>query len=302
MNSFFQKQLTDLVGEGNIFADEDMSKHTTFKTGGPADIYVIPETEETASDLIWYLNETGRDYFILGKGSNLLVSDLGYRGVVVDLSRLDSIEVSENVITAQAGAALSKVAHIAAKEGLGGMEGLSGIPGSVGGAAVMNAGAYGDEMSMVVKGVRVASGKGESVLLAKKELKYGYRTSVFRTGKYAILSVEFELERADSGQINEKMREYAESRRKKQPLDMPSAGSTFKRPEGHFAGRLIMDAGLSGFTVGGAKVSEKHCGFIINTGKATSADIYDLINEVREKVYARFGIKLEPEVCMLGDF
>lgn len=302
MNSFFQKQLTELVGEDNILTDEEMSKHTTFRTGGPADIYVIPETEQAASELIWYLNETGRDYFILGKGSNLLVSDLGYRGVVVDLSRLDAIEVRENTIKAQAGASLSKVSHIAAKEGLCGMEGLSGIPGSVGGAAVMNAGAYGDEMSMVVKSVKVASGKGESVMLTKSELKYGYRTSIFRTGKYVILSVEFELERADSEIINEKIREYAESRRRKQPLDMPSAGSTFKRPEGHFAGRLIMDAGLSGFAVGGAKVSEKHCGFIINTGKATSADIYDLINEVREKVYARFGIKLEPEVCMLGDF
>lgn len=302
MNSFFQKQLTELVGEDNILTDEEMSKHTTFRTGGPADIYVIPETEQAASELIWYLNETGRDYFILGKGSNLLVSDLGYRGVVVDLSRLDAIEVRENTIKAQTGASLSKVSHIAAKEGLCGMEGLSGIPGSVGGAAVMNAGAYGDEMSMVVKSVKVASGKGESVMLTKKELKYGYRTSIFRTGKYVILSVEFELERADSEIINEKIREYAESRRRKQPLDMPSAGSTFKRPEGHFAGRLIMDAGLSGFAVGGAKVSEKHCGFIINTGKATSADIYDLINEVREKVYARFGIKLEPEVCMLGDF
>ncbi len=302
MNSFFLKQLNSLVGEDNILIDEEMSKHTSFKTGGPADIYIKPRTEEIASNLVWYLNETGREYFILGNGSNLLVSDLGYRGVVVDLSYLNDIEVRENVIKAQTGAALSKVSHIAAEEGLCGMEGLSGIPGSVGGAAVMNAGAYGDEMSMVVKNVYVAAGKGNSVSIPKKDLKYGYRTSVFRTAKYTILSVEFELERGNRDEINEKIREYTESRKKKQPLDKPSAGSTFKRPEGHFAGKLIMDAGLSGFTVGGAKVSEKHCGFIINTGKATSADIYDLINEVREKVYARFGIKLEPEVCMLGDF
>ncbi len=302
MNSFFLKQLNSLVGEDCVLTDEDMSKHTSFKTGGPADIYIRPRTEEIASNLVWYLNETGRDYFILGNGSNLLVSDLGYRGVVIDLSYLNGIEVSGNVIKAQTGAALSKVSHIAADEGLTGMEGLSGIPGSVGGAAVMNAGAYGDEMSMVVKSVCVAAGKGGSVSIPKKELKYGYRTSIFRTMKYTILSVEIELEKGNSEEINEKIREYTESRRKKQPLDKPSAGSTFKRPEGYFAGKLIMDAGLSGFTVGGAKVSEKHCGFIINTGKATSADIYDLINEVREKVYARFGIKLEPEVCMLGDF
>ncbi|MBR5377320.1 MAG: UDP-N-acetylmuramate dehydrogenase [Lachnospiraceae bacterium] len=302
MNPFFLKQLNSLVGEENILTDEDMSKHTSFKTGGPADIFVRPRTEETASELVWYLNETGRDYFILGNGSNLLVSDLGYRGVVIDLSYLDGIEVNGNIITAQTGASLSKVSHLAAKEGLRGMEGLSGIPGSVGGAAVMNAGAYGDEMSMVVKSVRVAAGKGGSGTISKKDLKYGYRTSVFRTRKATILSVEFELEKGDRDEINEKIREYTESRRKKQPLDKPSAGSTFKRPEGHFAGKLIMDAGLSGFTVGGAKVSEKHCGFIINTGKATSADIYDLICEVREKVYARFGIRLEPEVCMLGEF
>ncbi|MCR5649599.1 MAG: UDP-N-acetylmuramate dehydrogenase [Lachnospiraceae bacterium] len=282
--------------------NEDMSKHTTFKTGGPADIFVSPRTEEAASDLVWYLNETVRDYFIIGNGSNLLVSDLGYRGVVIDLSGLDEIKVTGNIITAQTGAALSKVSHIAADEGLAGMEGLSGIPGSVGGAAVMNAGAYGDEMSMVVKSVKVAAGKGSSVVLTKRELKYGYRTSVFRTHKYLILSVEFELEKGDRDEIREKIRQNTESRRKKQPLDKPSAGSTFKRPEGYFAGKLIMDAGLSGFTVGGARVSEKHCGFIINTGRATSADIYDLINEIRERVYARFGVKLEPEICMLGEF
>ena len=302
MNPFYLKQLADLVGEDNISTDEDMSKHTTFKTGGPADVFVRPRTEEDASNLVWYLNETGRDFFILGKGSNLLVSDLGYRGVVIDLSGLDGIEVRENVITAQAGASLSKVSHIAAGEGLCGMEGLSGIPGSVGGAAVMNAGAYSDEMSMVVRSVKVASGKGESVILAKKELKYGYRTSIFRTCNYLILSAEFELEKGNPDSINEKIRQYAESRRQKQPLDKPSAGSTFKRPEGHFAGKLIEDCGLRGYRHGGAMVSEKHCGFVINDGTARAADIYWLIGEIRKRVLLEQGVELTPEVKIWGNF
>ncbi len=302
MNSFFLQQLKDLVGEECIFRDEEMSRHTTFKTGGPADFFVRPGSEEDVSRLVWYLNETGREYFILGNGSNLLVSDLGYRGVVIDLSALNGISLEGNVITAGAGAALSRVASTAVSEGLCGMEGLSGIPGTVGGAAVMNAGAYGDEISMVIKRVKVAAGKGDFVNISKREMKFGYRSSVFRSHRYAIISAEFELERGDRQEIEKKVAEYTASRRKKQPLEFPSAGSTFKRPEGYFAGKLIMDAGLSGYTIGGAKVSDKHCGFIINTGRATSADIYDLINEVREKVYSRFGIRLEPEVCMLGEF
>ncbi len=302
MNSFFLQQLNGIVGEENILVDEEMKNHTTIRVGGPADFFVKPPSVETLDKLVWYLGQTGRDYFVLGNGSNLLVSDLGYKGVIIDLSGLNSITVDGNKITAMAGALLSKTAALAAENSLTGMEGLSGIPGTVGGAVVMNAGAYECEMADVVKRVNIAAGQDEQVTLFNKDLKFGYRTSVCKSRKFTVVSAQFELEKGDRNAIEEKMKELAALRRKKQPLEYPSAGSAFKRPEGHFAGKLIMDAGLSGYTIGGAKISEKHCGFIINTGRATAADVYDLINEVREKVYARFGVKLEPEICMLGEF
>ena len=302
MNSFFLQQLNSIVGEENIITDEEMKNHTTFKIGGPVDFFIRPVSEETLNKLIWYLSQTGREYFILGNGSNLLVSDHGYRGIVIDMSGLNGITVEGNKITAMAGAMLSKTAQTAAQNSLSGMEGLSGIPGTVGGAAVMNAGAYECEMADVVRSVRICTGGSESVLLSNREMKYGYRTSECKQRGFIVTAVEFELKSGNREEIEEKMQELALKRRKKQPLEYPSAGSAFKRPEGHFAGKLIMDAGLSGYTIGGAKISEKHCGFIVNTGRATAADVYDLINEVREKVYLRFGVKLEPEICMLGEF
>ena len=302
MNSFFLQQLNSIVGEENILLEEEMKNHTTFKIGGPADFFIRPQSAETLDKLVWYLMQTGREFFILGNGSNLLVSDLGYKGVIIDLSGLNEIRVEGNRITAMAGALLSKTAAVAAENSLTGMEGLSGIPGTVGGAVVMNAGAYECEMSQVIKSVKIAAGKDEEVTLSNRDMKFGYRTSVCKTGHYTVISAEFDLKEGRRDEIEEKMKELAGIRRKKQPLEYPSAGSAFKRPEGYFAGKLIMDAGLSGYTIGGAKISEKHCGFIINTGKATAADVYDLINEVREKVYSRFGVKLEPEICMLGEF
>ncbi len=246
MNSFFLQQLNGIAGEGNILLEEEMKNHTTFKVGGPVEYFIRPESVETLDKLIWYLNETGREYFVLGNGSNLLVSDLGYRGIIIDLSGLREISVSENRITAMAGAQLSKVASVAAEHSLTGMEGLSGIPGTVGGAVVMNAGAYGCEMSDVIKSVSIAAGKDREVSLSNRDMKFGYRTSACKTGKYTVVSAEFELQSGDREQIEEKMKELAQMRRKKQPLEYPSAGSAFKRPEGHFAGKLIMDAGLSG--------------------------------------------------------
>ncbi len=303
MSNFFLDYLKTLIPEERILLDEPMSRHTTFRAGGPADYFIRPSGLEELSGLIRYFNLVGREYLILGNGSNLLVGDHGYRGILIQLQDLwDKVEIEGNLIRAEAGALLSKVAAEAQKAGLTGFEFASGIPGTVGGAMVMNAGAYGGEMADIVTRVDVLTPDGEIVSLSPEELHFGYRTSIFRRERYTAVSTVFRLEEGDPDEIREKMEELKKQRQMKQPLEYPSAGSTFKRPEGHFAGKLIMDAGLSGMTIGGAKVSEKHCGFIVNTGNASAADILDLIREVQEKVYARFDVRLEPEVCIIGEF
>ncbi|MDO4679459.1 MAG: UDP-N-acetylmuramate dehydrogenase, partial [Eubacteriales bacterium] len=245
--------------------------------------------------------EEGLPYFILGNGSNLLVNDAGYRGVIIQLYRnFNEIKVEGTEIRASAGALLSGIAAAAKNASLTGFEFAGGIPGTIGGAVMMNAGAYGGEMKHVIKEVTVLTKEGEILVLPVEELAFGYRTSVVKTAGYVVLEAVIHLEKGDMQAIAERMKELTEQRTSKQPLEYPSAGSTFKRPEGYFAGKLIMDTGLRGYRVGGAQVSEKHCGFVINAGGATAADVVQLMSDVNEKVKAKFGVSLEPEVRFLG--
>ena len=295
--------LEKFVQAENIHIQEPMAAHTTFRVGGPVDCFVEIGAREELQKIQHYLQQVDVPYFILGNGSNLLVSDKGYRGVILQIGkRMSRICVMGNRIVAQAGALLSQVAKEALEHGLTGMEFASGIPGTVGGAVVMNAGAYEGEMRQIVSEVTVLNQENEFMELDNATMEFGYRTSVIRNQPFIVTEVTFLLQEGDKEAIRERMEELACKRREKQPLEYPSAGSTFKRPEGHFAGKLIMDAGLRGYQVGGAKVAEKHCGFVINAGGATAADIRQLIGEVQENVMDQFHVELEPEVVFLGEF
>ena len=250
-----------------------------------------------------YLNRIGQRYFILGNGSNLLVGDKGYRGIIISLSGgMNKIEVDGNRICVQAGALLSQTAITAREAGLSGMEFAVGIPGSVGGGIVMNAGAYDGEMKQITESVKVMDVEGRILTLDNDTMEFGYRTSIIKNRPFVVLEAVLRLQSGDKEKIQQKMDELMAKRISKQPLNFPSAGSTFKRPEGYFAGKLIMDAGMRGYSIGGARVSDKHCGFIVNTGTATAADIKEVIEEVQERVKERFRVTLEPEVVFLGDF
>lgn len=291
------------LGSDNVYRNEPMRKHTTFRIGGPADFYLCPHSAKEIQKAVAICREEELPYFILGNGSNLLVSDQGYRGVVIQLwKNVSDILVEGCRIRAKAGASLAKIAGEALEEGLTGMEFAAGIPGTLGGAVVMNAGAYGGEMKDILQEVLVMDEQGEIFTLKKEELHLGYRTSIIKEKGYIVLAAALELKPGDRKEIKEKMDELKQRRVEKQPLDMPSAGSTFKRPEGYFAGKLIMDAGLRGFSVGGAQISEKHCGFVVNTGKATANDVLTLIREVQKRVRDKFGVELETEVKFLGEF
>ena len=295
--------LRGFVPTENIHLREPMSIHTTFRIGGEADCLIELENEEQLRKIQHYLSLIEEPFFILGNGSNLLVSDEGYRGVILQIgNKMNQVLVDGSRIVAQAGALLSQVARAAMEHGLTGMEFASGIPGTVGGGVVMNAGAYGGEMSQVVTKVTVVSRDGEILEMNNESMEFGYRTSTIKNHPFTVTEVAFELKEGDMEQIKAKMAELAVRRREKQPLEFPSAGSTFKRPEGYYAGKLIMDAGLRGYSIGGARVSEKHCGFVINTGKATAADVAEVIQEVQERVKDKFGVSLEREVIYLGDF
>lgn len=286
-----------------ILVAEPMKNHTTFRIGGPADALALPKTPEEVAEVVRFCHEHAQPYYVLGNGSNLLVSDEGYRGLVLQLYRnFNDIQVNGETITVQSGAMLAAVARTAYQTGLTGLEFASGIPGTIGGAVVMNAGAYGGEMKNVLKEVTVLTKEGEVLAIPAKALELGYRTSVIPKNGWIVLGAVLQLKKGDQEQILARMEELKEQRITKQPLDLPSAGSTFKRPEGYFAGKLIMDAGLRGFTVGGAQVSEKHCGFVVNRGNATAADVWKLICEVKRRVKEMTGVELEPEVKLLGDF
>lgn len=297
------EKLQKILGEGKVLEKEPMASHTTFRIGGPADYFVMPETTEELAKVLKLCREEQMPYFILGNGSNLLVGDKGFRGVVVQLYKnFDELRIEGTKVTAKAGAMLIRVAKEAGKAGLTGLEFASGIPGTIGGAMVMNAGAYGGEMKDVVTAVTVLTGDGEVKTLTGEEMNFRYRGSVVEDEGYIVLEAVMELKEGCLEDILARIEELSVQRRTKQPIEYPSAGSTFKRPEGYFAGKLIQDSGLRGYRVGGAQVSEKHCGFVINAGGATAADVMQLIQDVSDKVNDQFGVTLEPEVKRIGEF
>ena len=280
-----------------------LRSHTTFRVGGPAEVFVTVENKEQLEKIIKYLNLVERPYFILGNGSNLLVGDKGYRGVIIRLGgEFNTLKTEGTLLTAGASVLLSAAARAAMENGLTGMEFASGIPGSIGGGVKMNAGAYDGEMRQIVESVQVMYKDGSILDLDNETMEFGYRNSVIKNRPYVVLQVSLRLQPGNREEILARMNELAARRKEKQPLEFASAGSTFKRPEGYFAGKLIMDSGLRGARIGGAQISEKHCGFVINDGTATAADIAELIQEVSETVKEKFGVTLEPEVILLGDF
>lgn len=303
MSQKFYEELKNIIPEARIKADEPMKMHTTFRIGGPAKYFVIPETKEEIKAIIECCKGADMPYYILGNGSNLLVSDKGFEGVVIQIFKnMNQITLEGNTITAQAGAILSSVANKALDASLTGFEFAAGIPGTLGGACVMNAGAYGGEMKDVLVNVVVLTQDGEFLTIPVEELELGYRTSIIAKKDYVVLEATIQLTEGDKEAIKARMDELKVQRTTKQPLEYPSAGSTFKRPVGHFAGKLIQDAGLRGFQVGGAQVSEKHCGFVINKDQATAADVAELMRQVSAIVKEQFGVELEAEVKRLGEF
>lgn len=297
------EKLQKMLGEAKVLVKEPMAAHTTFRIGGPADYFVMPETVEELANVLKLCREEKVPYFILGNGSNLLVGDKGFSGVVIQLYKnFDGLSIEGTKVTAKSGAMLIRVAKEAAKAGLTGLEFASGIPGTIGGAMVMNAGAYGGEMKDVVTSVTVLTKNGDIKTLSGEEMNFRYRGSVVEEEGYIVLEAVMELAEGKLEEIQARIEELSVQRRTKQPIEYPSAGSTFKRPEGYFAGKLIQDANLRGYQVGGAQVSEKHCGFVINAGGATAADVMQLMQDVSDRVKEQFGVTLEPEVKRIGEF
>lgn len=303
MNTSMYEFIENIIPKERIFFEEPMSRHTTFRVGGAAECMILIEQEDELLKLIPYLNQIEEDYFILGNGSNLLVGDKGYRGVIIKLGEgMDRITVDGERILVQAGALLSKTAAVARDAELSGMEFAAGIPGSIGGGVVMNAGAYDGEMKQITESVKVMDKEGNILVLDNNTMEFGYRTSIIKNRPFIVLEVVLRMRAGKKDEIQAKMNELMAKRQSRQPLNYPSAGSTFKRPEGYFAGKLIMDAGMRGYRIGDAQVSEKHCGFIVNIGNASAADVREVIEEVQEKVKERFHVRLEPEIIFLGDF
>lgn len=302
-------QLADFIQECQEFMlprqireNEPMSAHTTFKIGGAADVLLLPAGLNETQRVLKLVKKYNLPLTVIGNGSNMLVSDKGIRGVVVKFSpEFSSIRAEENRIIVSAGALLKDVAEFAATHALAGLEYACGIPGSIGGAIFMNAGAYGGETKNVADIVRAVTADGELKTYTRDELKLGYRHSIFQENGEVIAEVELALTPGDEQEIRETIADYTERRESKQPLDMPSAGSTFKRPEGYFAGTLIEQTGLKGLTVGGAQVSTKHAGFVVNVGGATAADVLNLIREVQRRVKEAHGVELHPEVRLIGE-
>ena len=299
---FIYKELLNILDEENIKVDEPMKKHISFKVGGPADFLVKPKTEEELRNVVEFAKKENVPFIVIGNGSNLLVKDGGIRGIVIELSdNFNNYEIDGNIIKAQSGALLAIIGRNAMKNSLTGFEFAAGIPGTLGGALAMNAGAYGGEMKQVVKTVRLMDRDGNIFELSNEEMKFEYRRSLLTTKDYIVLSAVIELQPGNVEEIKEIMADYSNRRSTKQPLNFPSAGSTFKRPEGHFAAKLIDDCGLRGLNLRVAQVSDKHCGFVINSGGATAKDILDLMFIVKSTVNAKFGIMLEEEVKILGE-
>lgn len=299
INQFSQLLLTELP-EDTIYLNEEMKKYTTFKIGGPVDILIKPDSIINLAQAIKLCRTHEVPYYILGNGSNLLVADEGFKGVVIQIyTNLDEIKVEGNTVTAQAGALLSKIANKALEHSLTGFEFAHGIPGTLGGAVVMNAGAYDGEMKHVLISCDVLDSEGNILTLSNEDLELGYRKSIVQKKGYIVLSATIGLKEGNKEEISARMKELMARRKEKQPLDKPSAGSTFKRPEGYFAGKLIMDSGLKGYQIGGAMISDKHSGFVVNNGGATFKDVENLIKYVQEVVKEKYQVVLEPEVKIL---
>ncbi len=301
-------EIKRLSGGGEVFENEILAGHTTFKTGGAADVFVSPCGEDSIIGLISFLRKEDIPFFVLGNGSNVLIGDKGFRGVVILLGSNHgriTVDREKAFVEAESGAGLIKTARLAGEAGLSGMEFASGIPGTIGGAVVMNAGAYGGEMKQIISYASVYDMEsGKTLRLDREGLKLSYRDSIIKHAPLIVLKAGLELSVCEGGkeEIAERMEELRLKRVEKQPLEYPSAGSTFKRPEGYFAGKLIEDSGLRGYTVGGAQVSERHCGFVINRGGASASDIRRLIEDVQRIVFEKQGVKLETEVLMIGEF
>lgn len=294
--------LIGILDKEDIKIDEPMKKHISFRVGGPADILVKPRTEDQIKNVINLLKKEEVPYLVIGNGSNLLVKDGGIRGVVVEISdNFNKFEIDGNIVNAQSGVLLAVLGKAILGAELKGFEFAAGIPGTLGGALTMNAGAYGGEMKDIVKSVKVMDEEGNIKELTNEQMEFGYRKSTVIKNNYIVLSAKIKLEDGNYDEIKELMADLAQRRVKNQPLNLPSAGSTFKRPEGHFAGKLIDDAGLRGLTLRGAQVSEKHCGFVVNMGEAKAKDLLDLMYIVKSTVYNKFGINLEEEVKILGE-
>ncbi len=293
-------KLKKILDDDSIKINEPMKKHTTFKVGGEAKVLVTPKNIEEIKEIIKTLKEDNIPYYVIGKGSNLLVRDEGFNGVIVKISnQLSKVEVDDTKIYVEAGCSFIKLSKIAYENGLTGLEYAYGIPGTVGGAIAMNAGAYGGEVKDNILNATVLNENGEIVLLNKEELNLSYRKSIVSEKDIIVLDATFELKKANKETIKETMNNNNKLRAEKQPIDKRSAGSTFKRPKDNFAGKLIMDAGLSGYSVGGAMVSSKHCGFIVNENEATATDLLKLIEDVKKVVNDKFDIMLELEVKVI---
>ena len=310
-NKMLSEALISMLGAGNVRTGELMKTHTTFRIGGAADYYVTPQAEKQIADVIAFLKKSDIKYIVIGNGSNILVSDEGFRGVVVELGDgfsdyeflQDSQDNSDEVLVkASAGMKLTRLGNQLAANGIAGFEFATGIPGCIGGAVRMNAGAYGGEFKDILVSAKVIDDEGVIRELSADELELGYRTSIVAKSNMIVLEATLKLRKGEPDIIRNNISELAAKRRQKQPLEYPSAGSTFKRPEGYFAGKLIMDAGLRGYQVGDAQVSEKHCGFVINKENATATDVVNLIHDVQRIVYEKFQVQLDTEVKFLGEF
>lgn len=303
MRQEFETKLFHTIDKEKIYVNEKMEKHTTFRIGGPADYFVMPSDVTDVKAVIELCEQEKVPYYVVGNGSNLLVGDKGFRGVIIQIAgNMNQLQADGEVITAQAGCSLAQIAGKALDEELAGFEFAAGIPGTLGGAVRMNAGAYGGEIKDVLESAVVLTKEGKVMELSVNEMEFGYRTSIIERTGWTILGGKIRLYKGKREEIKAVMDDLREKRVSKQPLEYPSAGSTFKRPKGYFAGKLIQDAGLRGFRVGGACVSEKHSGFVINIDHATADDVVSLMEQVDEKVRAQFGVGLEPEVRRIGEF